>query len=136
MSSTRECDLLLRSLRRCPTWNAHAKFLIVIDFMQANQAEFVAYIFSSFWQHFVINIVVLIATDESEKDFQVFISFLKSTFFSNIHVGFGLKQLLTWIPFEETNCGNHPERIVAVGICQDSHISPSTANVFVDKVDT
>lgn len=71
VNSNRECDVLLRTLRMNPTWNAHAKFLIVIEVIQHNQTEFVTHIFSSFWQQYVINIVVVTALDKSNKDLQV-----------------------------------------------------------------
>lgn len=67
INSKRDCDVLLRILRRSSTWNARAKFLIVAKFTHENQTEFVAHILSSFWKQYAINIVVLVANDHSKK---------------------------------------------------------------------
>lgn len=71
INSKRECDVVLRTIRFSLMWNAYAKFVIVADFVQGNRTELVTHIFASFWKHYVINIVVVIAIDQSKANIQV-----------------------------------------------------------------
>lgn len=65
MGNRDDVDSILACIRRSVTWNAHAKFLIVVDPVDGDWNALVTYIFERFWVHFVLNIVVHVTVDES-----------------------------------------------------------------------
>lgn len=64
VSDSHDVDAALRSVRRSVTWNAYAKFLIVVDAVGGEWQALLLYIVQEFWRQFAIDIVVHVTDDE------------------------------------------------------------------------
>lgn len=58
-----DVDVVLKRIRRSGTWNAYAKFFVVVGAGGEEWRTFVSYILEQFWYHLAINIVVHVTDD-------------------------------------------------------------------------
>lgn len=60
MLKTSDCDSILKMLIRTPSWNPHALFFVYITGLSEDWEALSTYIFTQFWNHFVINLTILV----------------------------------------------------------------------------
>lgn len=133
-----ECNVILNMLLKSSSWNPHAKFQIFVDYLERDWRQLVTYLLDQFWQHYVIDIIVNIAVNETisqSRVCSVLVAF-DCLFTKDIRSMAILLcyQILTWMPYEKGNCGTNPGHFIELARCENSQVFPKDADLFPPKV--
>lgn len=105
-----DIDAILELLTKETLWNPYGNFLIHVVGMVDNFPALSAYIFKSFWKHFVINIVIAYPHTPTTKMF-----------------------IFTWTPFEAESCGKGRAKVINISNCSKAGMEPPGVKLFPQK---
>lgn len=109
VSSEIELDNNLFHLRNTSSWNAHAKFIIII-YESEKWENFLTSSVETLWQFYVINFVLLV-----QKQFK-----------PRVHI-------FIWLPYENNDCGTNFNNIQEIDSCDFGKFKKNTV-LFPEKI--
>ncbi|KAJ8955695.1 hypothetical protein NQ318_008567 [Aromia moschata] len=95
-----EFDSSMEQLKSFPSWNPHARFLVVSPTVFEHPQSVAAEITRSLWNHKVINGVVLLANPEDTDNYTVY----------------------SWYPYDGNSCGDKYQNTLRINYCSFGRI--------------
>lgn len=94
----------LHYLKRHPSWNPHAKFIIILTSYYENEGHLLEFITRRMWWCDILNGVIILADKNKAANFNIY----------------------SWFPFSDGSCGNKFNKLLHIDSCYDGVMTNNT----------